>query len=92
MLAGLVQTSFDPNFGFQLLLPIFAAVVLGGIGSAYGALAGGLLLGIAMELSTWSPLRSAASTRSTSRSSRSPCSIVALMVRPQGLFGRARVV
>ena len=55
MLAGLVQTTFDPNFGFQLLLPIFAAVVLGGIGSAYGALAGGLLLGIAMELSTWSP-------------------------------------
>ena len=39
VLAGLIQTSFDPNFGFQLLLPVFAAVVLGGIGSAYGALA-----------------------------------------------------
>src|SRR5206468_10971287 len=52
--AGLVQSSFDPNFGFQLLLPVFAAVVLGGIGSAYGALAGGLALGIAMELSTYS--------------------------------------
>src|SRR6267143_395414 len=44
ILAGLAQTTFDPNFGFQLLLPIFAAVVLGGIGSAYGALAGGLQL------------------------------------------------
>src|SRR3954471_9434851 len=42
ILAGLAQTTFDPNFGFTLLLPIFAAVVLGGIGSAYGALAGGL--------------------------------------------------
>ena len=56
VLAGLVQASFDPNFGFQLLLPIFAAVVLGGIGSAYGALAGGLLLGVATELSTWPEL------------------------------------
>src|SRR3954451_12993652 len=45
VLAGLVQTTFDPNFGSPLLLPIFAAVVLGGIGSAYGALAGGLALG-----------------------------------------------
>ena len=39
------RARFDPNFGFALLLPIFAAVVLGGIGSAYGALAGGLVLG-----------------------------------------------
>ena len=53
VLAALVQSSFDPNFGFALLLPIFAAVVLGGIGSAYGALLGGLLLGLATELSTW---------------------------------------
>src|SRR5205085_2784683 len=49
VLAGLAQSSFDPNFGFTLLLPVFAAVVLGGIGSAYGALAGGLTLGIQLE-------------------------------------------
>ena len=54
VLFGLVESSFDPNFGFQQLLPVFAAVVLGGIGSAYGALIGGLALGLAMELSTWS--------------------------------------
>ena len=53
VLAALVQSSFDPNFGFTLLLPVFAAVVLGGIGSAYGALLGGLVLGLATELSTW---------------------------------------
>lgn len=91
VLAGLVQSSFDPNFGFQLLLPIFAAVVLGGIGSAYGALAGGLALGIAMELSTWSELFGGVD------SVYKPVVAfvllaVALMVRPQGLFGRARVV
>jgi len=91
VLAGLVQTTFDPNFGFQLLLPIFAAVVLGGIGSAYGALAGGLLLGIAMELSTWSSLFGGVDPVY-----KPVVAFVvlagALMVRPQGLFGRARVV
>ena len=34
----------QPELGFTLLLPIFAAVVLGGIGDAFGALAGGMVL------------------------------------------------
>ena len=42
LLQALVLNAFTPNFGFAVLLPIFAAVVLGGIGSAYGALVGGL--------------------------------------------------
>jgi neutral amino acid transport system permease protein len=91
VLAGLVQTTFDPNFGFQLLLPIFAAVVLGGIGSAYGALAGGLVLGIATELSTWPSLFGGVNPVY-----KPVVAFVvlaaALLVRPQGLFGRARVV
>ena len=48
-----VQGTFDPNLGFQVLFLIFTTVVLGGIGSAYGALVGGFVLGLAMELSTW---------------------------------------
>lgn len=44
--------SFDPNFGYVLLLTLFAAVVLGGIGSPYGALAGGVILGLVQEWST----------------------------------------
>jgi neutral amino acid transport system permease protein len=44
--------SFDPNFGFVILLTLFAAVVLGGIGSPYGALAGGVILGLVQEWST----------------------------------------
>jgi neutral amino acid transport system permease protein len=91
VLAGLVQTTFDPDFGFTLLLPIFAAVVLGGIGSAYGALAGGLLLGVAMELSTWSSFFGGVDPVY-----KPVVAFVllaaALMVRPQGLFGRARTV
>jgi neutral amino acid transport system permease protein len=91
VLAGLVEASFDPNFGFHLLLPIFAAVVLGGIGSAYGALAGGLALGLAMELSTWPTLFGGVNPVY-----KPVVAFVllaaALLVRPQGLFGRARVV
>jgi neutral amino acid transport system permease protein len=91
VLAGLVQSSFDPNFGFQLLLPVFAAVVLGGIGSAYGALAGGLVLGLAMELSTWPALLGGVNPVYKPVVAFLILT-VALMVRPQGLFGRARVV
>ncbi len=91
VLAGLAQTTFEPNFGFQLLLPVFAAVVLGGIGSAYGALAGGLTLGIAMEVSTWPSLHGGVNPVY-----KPVVAFVvlaaALLVRPQGLFGRARVV
>jgi neutral amino acid transport system permease protein len=91
VLAGLVQSSFDPNFGFQLLLPVFAAVVLGGIGSAYGALAGGLVLGLAMELSTWPSLLGGVDPVYKPVVAFAILA-AALMVRPQGLFGRARVV
>jgi neutral amino acid transport system permease protein len=91
VLAGLVQTAFDPNLGFTILLPIFAAVILGGIGSAYGALVGGLALGIAMEVSTWTSL--AGGVNPTYKPVVAFAALVlVLLLRPQGLFGRARVV
>jgi neutral amino acid transport system permease protein len=85
VLAGAV-TSLSPEFGFELLLPIFAAVILGGIGDAYGALAGGMLLGLATEWSTMfidSRWKIAVGF---------VILLVALIVRPQGIFGKARVV
>jgi len=54
VLLGLVEGSFNSNLGWNQLLPMFCAVVLGGIGSVYGALLGGLFLGIVMEVTTWS--------------------------------------
>jgi neutral amino acid transport system permease protein len=90
VLAALVEYSFDPNFGFQLLLPVFAAVVLGGIGSAYGALAGGLVLGIAQEVSTWSGFAGGVNPVYKPVVAFTVLAIV-LMLRPQGLFGQARV-
>jgi branched-subunit amino acid ABC-type transport system permease component len=90
VLAATVEYSFDPNFGFQLLLPVFAAVVLGGIGSAYGALAGGLALGLAQEVSTWSGFAGGVNPVYKPVVSFAVLA-VALLIRPQGLFGRARV-
>jgi branched-chain amino acid transport system permease protein len=39
-----------PLLGFELLLPLFAAVIVGGVGSVYGTLAGSLLVGLAEAL------------------------------------------
>jgi neutral amino acid transport system permease protein len=85
VMAGAV-TTVRPELGFALLLPIFAAVILGGIGDAFGALAGGLVLGLVIEWSTlfldfrWKTAIGFAVL------------IGVLVVRPQGLFGRARAV
>jgi neutral amino acid transport system permease protein len=91
VLAALVQSSFDPNFGFALLLPIFAAVVLGGIGSAYGALLGGLVLGLATELSTWPGFHGGVNPVYKPVVAFVVL-IAVLLVRPQGLVGRARAL
>jgi branched-chain amino acid transport system permease protein len=41
-----LYNQLSPRMGFNLLLLVFAAVILGGIGSVYGAMAGGLLIGM----------------------------------------------
>ena len=91
LLQALVLNAFTPNFGFTLLLPIFAAVVLGGIGSAYGALVGGLVLGLVTEVSTWSALAGGAPPVYKPVVAFGVLILVAL-IRPQGVFGKARVL
>jgi neutral amino acid transport system permease protein len=88
---AVVQGTFDPNLGFQVLFLIFTTVVLGGIGSAYGALVGGFVLGLVMELSTWDGFFGGLEARY-----KPVLAFVALigllLYRPQGLFGKARVL
>jgi neutral amino acid transport system permease protein len=79
-------TQIQPELGFELLLPIFAAVVLGGIGDAFGALAGGLLLGLVVE---WSDLYIASGFKVAIAFI---VLILVLMIRPQGIFGKARAI
>ena len=79
-------TQLQPELGFELLLPIFAAVVLGGIGNAFGALAAGIVLGVVIEWSTFfvAPgLKLAVGFLIL---------IIVLIIRPQGIFGQARTV
>ncbi|MEZ5246449.1 MAG: branched-chain amino acid ABC transporter permease [Acidimicrobiales bacterium] len=69
------------DMGFRFLLLIFAAVVLGGLGTAYGAMAGGVMIGLITEVSTvwvrpdlkfvWALL----------------ALIIVLLLRPQGILG-----
>ncbi|MDR0809198.1 MAG: branched-chain amino acid ABC transporter permease [Gemmobacter sp.] len=42
-----------PEIGFQLLLPLFAAAIMGGVGNVYGAVLGGLIVGLAESLSIY---------------------------------------
>jgi len=53
------DTQLDPFFGFALILPVFCVVLIGGVGSFYGAVIGALLVGIAENVGVdfnWAPL------------------------------------
>ena len=47
-----LDTQLSPMMGWNVLLGVFAAAILGGIGKPYGAFAGGLVLGLAEELAS----------------------------------------
>ena len=91
VMLGLSQGVFDPNMGLGPLFLIFTAVVLGGIGSAYGALVAGLALGLAMELSTWDALFGGLDSKYKPVLAFVVL-ILLLLYRPQGVFGQARVL
>ncbi len=81
VMAGLL-VQIRPYMGHDLLLPLFAAAILGGIGSVPGAMIAGLIIGLAEALcvqfvgAEW-------------RAAVSFVVLVAiLLLRPQGLFGR----
>ncbi len=74
--------TIDWQFGWLLLLLIFAAVILGGIGSIYGAIFGGLIIGISMHLSMiWLPGGDFTTITAFL------IMILVLMIKPSGLFG-----
>jgi neutral amino acid transport system permease protein len=74
------------NIGFFVLLSLFAAVILGGIGNAYGALIGGMVIGLAQE---WSTLVLDARWKDCVGFA---VLIAVLIVRPQGILGRERTL
>ena len=80
--AGLL-VQIRPQMGLDLLLPLFAAAILGGIGSVPGAMVAGLVIGLSEALAVdliGAQWRAAVSFFIL---------VAVLLVRPQGLFGRA---
>ena len=85
VLLGMTQ-GFDYQLGFKILLLVFAAVVLGGLGTAWGAIVGALVIGIFIEVSTlFIPVE-------LKFVGALVVLIIALLVRPQGLLGKAQRV
>jgi neutral amino acid transport system permease protein len=77
---GLITNTIRPNMGWFLILPMFASVILGGIGNPYGAIAGGLVIGIVQELSVpWLGSNYKLGVALF-------VMILILLIRPQGLF------
>ena len=83
MLVGL-DTSIDPLVGFRAILSVFAAAVVGGLGSMPGAVVGGLAIGLSEELS----LLVLPATYKTVVGFLAI--LLILTLRPRGLLGRAR--
>jgi neutral amino acid transport system permease protein len=81
-----LNESVSYDMGFRILLLLFAAVVLGGLGTSYGVMAGAFVVGIAVEMSTlWLPSELKVSVGLL-------ILIAMLLFRPQGLLGsRARI-
>lgn len=77
-----VKSVVMPELGWELLLPAFAAMILGGIGSPGGAVAGALLMGVGQELSI--PLVGTSYKIAVAFA----VMFVVLLARPAGLFGR----
>ncbi|OGS62113.1 MAG: hypothetical protein A3K59_03580 [Euryarchaeota archaeon RBG_19FT_COMBO_69_17] len=94
ILIGLAR-DIRPTMGFDLLLLVFAAVVLGGIGSPYGAMFGGLVIGLATEMSvpflSWLEAN-AGLVHGTAydRVVAFLIMVVVLLVRPEGILGGRR--
>ncbi len=87
-LAGIFQATINDvrwNMGFLILLLIFAGTVLGGIGTSFGAMVGGLLIGIMVQVSVGLPFMEGHTEAKNAVALG--IMILILLFRPQGIFG-----
>jgi branched-chain amino acid transport system permease protein len=88
-LAGVFQATINDvrwNMGFLILLLIFAGTVLGGIGTSFGAMVGGLIIGILVQVSVGLPFMEGHTEAKNAVALG--IMIVILLFRPQGIFGQ----
>ena len=82
-----MDTSAHPNLGWNLLMPMFAAAILGGIGKPMGAMAGGMIIGLAEELSSYNWIGESALISPSYKTAVAFVIMIGLLIfRPQGLF------
>lgn len=76
-----IDVQLHPGMGWNFLIPLFAATILGTIGNVYGALVGGLIIGVAQQVST-------AFLMPTYKPAVAfIIMILILLIRPKGIFG-----
>ncbi len=85
VLLGMTQ-GFDYQLGFKLLLLVFAATVLGGLGTIWGAIVGAMIIGLFVEVST---LFVPAELKFVGAL---VVLIIVLLIKPQGLLGKSQRV
>jgi branched-subunit amino acid ABC-type transport system permease component len=95
------DTQLDPYFGFNLIIPVFCVVLIGGVGSIYGSIIGALIVGFAANFGVninWGPLLAAVGLAGKGASFSLPVAykpgiayvivIILLLLRPSGLTKR----
>jgi branched-chain amino acid transport system permease protein len=82
-----LDEGINPDMGVSLLFLMFAGITLGGLGSAYGALVGGIIVGTFVEVSTLFGVPTELKTVPALIGL-----IVILLVRPQGIMGQRQRV
>ena len=80
MLYG-IDVQLNPYMGWNFLIPLFAATILGTIGNMYGALVGGLVIGLVQQVST------AYLLPTYKPAVAFMIMILILLIRPKGIFG-----
>ncbi|MGD9369326.1 MAG: branched-chain amino acid ABC transporter permease [Desulfobacteraceae bacterium] len=76
-----IDVQIHPGMGWNFLIPLFAATILGSIGNMYGALIGGLIIGVTQQLST------AFLLPTYKLAVAFVIMILILLFRPKGIFG-----
>jgi len=76
-----IDIQLQPDMGWNFLIPLFAATILGSIGNVYGALVGGLVIGVVQQVST------AFMLPTYKPAVAFMVMILILLIRPKGIFG-----
>ena len=76
-----IDVVLHPYMGWNFLIPLFAATILGTIGNMYGALVGGLVIGLVQQVST------AFLLPTYKPAVAFIIMIIILLIRPKGIFG-----